>query len=218
VHLVTQDQTRASYDAVAATYAEALSDELARKPLDRALLTAFAGQVREVGRDERRVWDVGCGPGHVTAFLAGLGVRAAGVDLSGEMTGQAAKRHPDLTFSTGSMTVLPAADASWDGLVSFYSLIHMIDDADLRAALAEFRRVLADGGLLLLAVHAGEETRHLAEWFGTEVDVSFRFFDPAWLSAELERAGFAVESITRRQPYPGAEVATPRLYILARAA
>ena len=214
---MTQGQTRASYDAVAAAYAEALSDELARKPLDRALLTAFAEQVREVGSDERRVWDVGCGPGHVTAFLAGLGVRAAGVDLSGEMTGQAAKRHPDLTFSTGSMTALPAADASWDGLVSFYSLIHMIDDADLRAALAEFRRVLADGGLLLLAVHAGEETRHLAEWFGAEVDVSFRFFDPAWLSAELERAGFAVESLTRRQPYPGAEVATPRAYILARA-
>ena len=214
---MTQDQTRASYDAVAAAYAEALSGELACKPLDRALLTAFAEQVREVGRGETRVWDVGCGPGHVTAFLAGLGVRAAGVDLSGEMTVQAAKRHPDLTFSTGSMTALPAADASWDGLVSFYSLIHMIDDADLRAALAEFRRVLADGGLLLLAVHAGEETRHLAEWFDAEVNVSFRFFDPAWLSAELERAGFAVESLTRRQPYPGAEVATPRAYILARA-
>ena len=41
---MTQDSTRASYDAVAATYAEALSDELRRKPLDRALLTAFAEQ------------------------------------------------------------------------------------------------------------------------------------------------------------------------------
>ena len=214
---MTQDRTRTSYDAVAADYAEALSDELERKPLDRALLTAFAEQVREAGRGESRVWDVGCGPGHVTAFLAGLGLRAAGVDLSGEMAGQAAKRHPDLVFSTGSMTALPAAGASWDGLVSFYSLIHMIDDADLRAALGEFRRVLAGGGLLLLAVHTGEETRHLAEWFGAEVDVSFRFFDPAWLSAELERAGFAVESLTRRQPYPGAEVATPRAYFLARA-
>jgi hypothetical protein len=50
------------------------------------------------------------------------------------------------------------------------------------------------------------------------VDVSFRFFDPAWLGAELERAGFAVESLTRREPYPGAEVATPRAYFLARAA
>jgi len=210
--------TRASYDAVAGPYAEAMSDELRRKPLDRALLTAFAEQVREAAPDRARVWDVGCGPGHVTAFLAGLGLRAAGVDLSDAMVAQARKRHPDLEFSTGSMTALPAADASWDGLVSFYSLIHMIDDADLRAALAEYRRVLADGGLLLLAVHAGEEVRHSAEWFGAEVDVSFRFFDPAWLTTELERAGFTIESLTRRQPYPGAEVATPRAYYLARAA
>jgi ubiquinone/menaquinone biosynthesis C-methylase UbiE len=209
--------TRASYDAVAGAYAEAMSDELQRKPLDRALLTAFAEQVRQLARDGPRVWDVGCGPGHVTAFLAGLGLQVAGVDLSDGMVAQASKRHPDLEFSTGSMTALPASDGSWDGLVSFYSLIHMIDDADLRAALAEYRRVLADGGLLLLAVHAGQEVRHSADWFGAEVDVSFRFFDPAWLSTELEQAGFAVESLTRRQPYPGAEVATPRAYFLARA-
>ena len=209
--------TRASYDAVAGAYAEAMSDELRRKPLDRALLAAFAEQVREAAPDTARVWDVGCGPGHVTAFLAGLGLRAAGVDLSGAMVEQARKRHPDLEFSTGSMTALPASDASWNGLVSFYSLIHMIDDADLRAALAEYRRVLADGGLLLLAVHAGQEVRHSTDWFGAEVDVSFRFFDPAWLGTELERAGFAVESLTRRQPDPGAEVATPRAYFLARA-
>ena len=49
------------------------------------------------------------------------------------------------------------------------------------------------------------------------VDVSFRFFDPGWLSAELDRADFAVEALTRRQPYPGAEVATERAYFLARA-
>ncbi|MFZ0190960.1 MAG: hypothetical protein WAL72_28910, partial [Streptosporangiaceae bacterium] len=40
--------TRTSYDAVAAAYADQLSDELRRKPLDRALLTAFAEQVRAV--------------------------------------------------------------------------------------------------------------------------------------------------------------------------
>jgi len=122
-----------------------------------------------------------------------------------------------IEFAHDMRAALPAVDASWDGLVSFYSLIHMIDDADVRAALAEFRRVLAGGGLLLLAVHAGEETRHLAEWFGAEVDVSFRFFDLAWLGAELERASFTVESLTRREPYPGTEVATPRAYFLARA-
>ena len=209
--------TQASYDAVAAAYADQFSDELRHKPLDRALLTAFAEQVRSAGTRRSRVWDVGCGPGQITAFLAGLGLDAAGVDLSCEMVAQARARHPDLDFRTGSMTALPAPDGSWDGLVGFYSLIHLIDDGDVRTALAEFRRVLADSGLLLLAVHAGEEVRHFAEWFGVPVDVSFRFFDPAWLSAELDRAGFTVEALTRRQPYPGAEVATERAYFLARA-
>lgn len=232
--------TRTSYDAVAAAYADQLSDELQGKPLDRALLTAFAEQVQAVtpaqspaagpsqtraadpsqtppSRTGRaRVWDVGCGPGHVTAFLAGLGLDAAGIDLSGQMVAQARARHPDLEFSTGSMTALPAPDGSWDGLVCFYALIHMIEDADVRTALAEFRRVLADYGLLLLAVHAGEEVRLSQEWFGAPVDVSFRFFDPGWLSAELDRAGFAVEALTRRQPYPDVEVATERAYFLAR--
>jgi SAM-dependent methyltransferase len=209
--------TQASYDAVAASYADAMSDELRRKPLDRALLTAFAEQVRQAGSGQGLVWDVGCGPGHVTAFLAGLGLAAAGIDLSGEMVAQARARHPDLEFRTGSMTALPARDGTWDGLVSFYSLIHMIDDADLRTALAEYRRVLAHGGLLLLAVHAGQEVRHSTEWFGAQVDVSFRFFDPDWLAGELDKAGFAVEAITCRQPYPGAEVATERAYFPARA-
>lgn len=209
--------TRASYDAIAAAYADQFSDELRHKPLDRALLTAFAEQVRLAGSGRSRVWDIGCGPGHVTAFLAGLGLDAAGVDLSDGMVAQAQARHPDLEFSVGSMTALPAPDGSWDGLVSFYSLIHMIGDADVRTALAEFRRVLAVGGLLLLAVHAGEEVRHSTEWFGAPVDVSFRFFDPGWLGAELDHAGFTVEALTRRQPYPGAEVATERAYFLARA-
>lgn len=249
--------TRTSYDAVAAAYADQLSDELRRKPLDRALLTAFAEQVRAVTpaqpstvtparasatgpaqpptatparasatdpghasaarTSQPRVWDVGCGPGHVTAFLAGLGLDAAGIDLSGQMVAQARTRHPVLEFSAGSMTALPAPDGSWDGLICFYALIHMIEDADVRTALAEFRRVLADGGLLLLAVHAGEEVRHSQEWFGAPVDVSFRFFDPGWLSAELDRVGFTVEALTRRQPYPDAEVATERAYFLARA-
>jgi SAM-dependent methyltransferase len=210
-------RTQVSYDAVAVAYADQLSDELRRKPLDRALLTAFAEQVQTGGSGRARVWDVGCGPGHLTAFLAGLGLDAAGIDLSGQMVAQARARHPDLEFSVGSMTALPAPDGSWDGLVCFYALIHMIEDTDVRIALAEFRRVLADGGLLLLAVHAGEEVWHTEEWFGAQVDVSFRFFDPGWLSAELSRAGFTVEALTRRQPYPDAEVATERAYFLARA-
>jgi len=84
--------TRVSYDAVAAVWADQFGDELRRKPLDRALLTAFAEQVRPAGRGPARVWDVGCGPGRVTAFLARLRLDAAGIDLSEGMVAQARAR------------------------------------------------------------------------------------------------------------------------------
>ena len=112
--------TRASYDAVASGYAEAMSDELRHKPLDRALLTVFAEQVRLGGRrpsDPARVWDVGCGPGHVTAFLAGLGLDAAGIDLSDRMVAQARARHPGLEFRTrlddGTAVPATASGTAW---------------------------------------------------------------------------------------------------------
>jgi hypothetical protein len=53
--------TRASYDAVATAYAERLRDELAAKPLDRAMLAGFAEVVRATGAGP--VADVGCGAG-----------------------------------------------------------------------------------------------------------------------------------------------------------
>jgi ubiquinone/menaquinone biosynthesis C-methylase UbiE len=65
------------YDEVAETYAERLGDELAGKPLDRALLRAFAEQLAAGAPGV--VVDVGCGPGHVTAFLAGCGLAVAGL-------------------------------------------------------------------------------------------------------------------------------------------
>jgi hypothetical protein len=41
--------TRASYDAVAGGYAERFRDELAARPLDRAMLAGFAELVRTAG-------------------------------------------------------------------------------------------------------------------------------------------------------------------------
>lgn len=41
--------TRTAYDAVAVDYARLLADELAAKPLDRALLTTFAEEVLAAG-------------------------------------------------------------------------------------------------------------------------------------------------------------------------
>jgi hypothetical protein len=53
------DTTRAAYDAVATRYAELFRDSVEDRPLDRALVTAFAEYVRGAGAGpaaSRRVW------------------------------------------------------------------------------------------------------------------------------------------------------------------
>jgi SAM-dependent methyltransferase len=214
-----QSRVRRSYDAVTDAYVERVHDELHHKPLDRALLTAFAEQVQHDFSPGASVCDAGCGPGHVGAFLAGLGLAVTGIDLSPAMVARARVLHPDIAFEVGTMTALEAGDGRWQGLIAFYSIIHLTGDAEIRAALSEFHRTLVDQGLLLIAVHLGQEgdaTVHADEMLGIGVDMDFRYFDAEWLEGEVRAAGFDLEARLVRAPYPDVEVQTTRAYFLAR--
>jgi ubiquinone/menaquinone biosynthesis C-methylase UbiE len=201
---------RESYDAVAQEYSARLGDELAGKPLDRALLAALIEQTA----DGAPVADLGCGPGHVAAWLASHGAPSVGIDLSPEMIAIGRREHPQVEFREGDFLSLPAADAEFGSAVALYSVIHL-EPAGLGAAFGEMHRVLRPGGLLLVAFHVGTEVRHTGEWWGHAVDVDFHFFEPEVVSAPLEGAGFTVEARLERANYP-AEVQTRRAYLLAR--
>ncbi|WP_371800032.1 methyltransferase domain-containing protein [Streptomyces sp. NBC_01707] len=114
--------TRASYDTVAADYAEILRTELGHRPLDRAMLAAFVELVQ--ASDAGPVADIGCGPGRVTGHLQSLGLTARGIDLSPEMIAVARRTHPDLRFDVGSMNALDLEDGSLGGIIAWYSIIH----------------------------------------------------------------------------------------------
>jgi SAM-dependent methyltransferase len=202
---------RRSYDRVAGRYADELIDELGYKPLDRALLAVLAEDVR--GRGGGLVADLGAGPGQVAAHLRDLGAEALALDLSPEMAAIGRDRL-GLTTVAGSLTALPFRDGGLAGATAFYCLIHL-DDAGLDATLPELARVVAAGGPLLVAFHTGEEVRHLDEWWDEQVDVDFRFLQPGPIAERLERAGFVVEAVLERAPYPD-EADTHRAYILAR--
>jgi SAM-dependent methyltransferase len=188
---------QAGYDAVAADYAEWVSNDLATKPLDRALLAAFAELVHADGR--RPVGDLGCGPGRVTAHLRRLGLRAFGVDLSPAMVALARRTYPELRFDEGSLTAVDAPDGALGGIVAWYSIIHTPPE-DLPVVFAEFHRVLAPGGHLLLAFQVGDEPCHLAEAFGHVVSLDFYRFQPDRIAQLLGEAGLAVSARLLREP------------------
>ncbi|MBA2807729.1 class I SAM-dependent methyltransferase [Streptomyces sp. KM273126] len=192
-HRATAD----AYDAVAMVYAELPRNDLNDLPLDRAVLAAFAETVRAAGSGP--VAELGCGPGPVTAHLRDLGLDVFGVDLSPVMIDLAREAYPDLRFEVGSMDALDLDDGRLQGIVSWYSVIH-IPPQDVPPYFAEFRRVLAPDGTLLLAFFESEGGPTTA--FDHKVTTAYRWSidDLAGLAGE---AGFIEVGRMLREPCEG---------------
>lgn len=205
------DDIRHAYGTIAEEYARRFASELDQKPLDRALLRALVDETPA----DALIADVGCGPGHVAAFLAAHGAHSLGVDLSPEMVGLARRLYPSVNFSVGDMLSLPAPDGAWGAMVVLYSVIHLEED-ELPAACAEFERVLRPGGAALISFHGGTEVRHLDDWWGHSVSLDAHFRTAAAVSRALEGAGLHVEAQLERDPYLAVEGPTTRIYLLAR--
>lgn len=100
-------------------------------------------QLRE--RRPGRVADIACGTGILAARIARELTPDAvyGVDMAEGMLDQARARSAQVTWLTGPAERLPFDDGSLDAVVTS-SAFHFFDQP---AALAEFHRVLAPGGL-----------------------------------------------------------------------
>ena len=205
-------RVRSSYDVVAAAYADHLVEELAGLPFETWLLdrviTHAAGQP---------VVEVGSGPGHVTAYLAGGGADATGIDLSPAMVAEACRRFEGRSFEVGDMRRLtrPATSHGWAAVLGWYSLIHLAA-SEWPDAVAALARPLAPGGWLVLGVHAGTEVRHIDEWFGHHVDLDVVLHEPAFVVEVVEAAGLVEVEWYLRGPRTARQETTQRLYVVGR--
>ncbi len=206
-------RVRASYDAVAPAYADHLVDELlGQQPFECWLLDRVAGHT-----DGGPVIEVGCGPGHVTAYLAEAGADASGLDLSPAMVAEARRRFPDGDYQVGDLRRLmrPVSGAGWAAVLAWYSLIHLAP-SELSDAVGALSRPLLPGGWLVIALHAGSEVRHFDEWFDAPIDLDFVLHDPAEIVALVEAAGLRDVEWYLRGPIPSRDETTQRLYVVGR--
>lgn len=100
-------------------------------------------------RPGRATLEVGCGEGRVARDLARLGHRVTGVDSSPTLLRHAREADPDGDYVLADAAALPFADASFDVVVAFNSLM---DIEDMPGAVREARRVLASDGCFCVCV------------------------------------------------------------------
>jgi uncharacterized protein len=209
---VRDERVRAAYTAVSTAYAEHLVDELEHLPFESWLL-------RRVGAlsPDHPVVEVGCGPGHVTHFLAEAGARATGMDLTPAMVEEARRRFPDGDYVVGDLRALmrPPDAAGWGAVVAWYSLIHLAP-AELPAAVAALSRPMVPGGWLVVALHAGSGVRHVDSWMEVDVDVDLMFHEPAAVRSAATAAGLVDIEWYQRGPITTRGETTERFYLLAR--
>ncbi|MEU8225417.1 class I SAM-dependent methyltransferase [Kribbella sp. NPDC048915] len=182
---------RTSYDTVAISYAERVVDGAVEEDASFDLLA-------ELVPAGRPVLDVGCGPGRTTALLAARDLPVIGIDLSPGMIDVARRDHPELDFRVGSMTALDLPDDAVGGIVSWWSIIHLPRDVVPRA-FAEFRRVLAPDGVLLIGFHLGTETTHKTSGYGGH---PMNVHVHRWTAAALTEIALAVGLTPYRSGLP----------------
>jgi SAM-dependent methyltransferase len=139
------------------------------------------------------VADLGCGTGRVTAHLDALGVEAFGVDLSTVMVDLARTSHPHLRFDVGSITDLDLPDCAVGGILAWYSTIHT-PPRDLPGVFAEFSRVLAPRGYLLVGFHVGDGRHPRTVTYRDAVSVDAYDVTPERVADLARQAGLVVQA------------------------
>lgn len=190
-----------SYSARAAEYIAILGSIDDMHLLDRARIEQWGEQI------SGSVLDAGCGPGHWTHHLHQRGVDISGIDLVQEFIDGARERFPGVPFRMASLRAIDAEDSSLGGVLAWYSLIHL-EPEDLPHVLAEFARVLASNGELLIGFFEGEP----AEPLNHAVTTAY-YWSVEEMSRLLVNAGFDVLDVQTRQD-PGSR---PHAAISARA-
>ncbi len=145
-----------------------------------------------------RVADIACGTGILAARIADelLPEEVYGVDMADGMLAQARRRSSSVHWKKGPAEELPFADGFLDAVVTT-SAFHFFDQP---AALREFHRVLAPGGLVAVATISPRQILPI-QMFAAGRWAPAHNPSPAAMRNLFEGAGFTVDDQHRvRRP------------------
>jgi len=101
--------------------------------------------------EEDKVLDVGCGNGRLYDYFKDLNINYTGVDISRKLLDEARKKHPEIRFVKDDMRDMKSVgDERFDCIFFVASFHHLPSDADRLKALKIAKKLLKDGGKILM--------------------------------------------------------------------
>ncbi len=153
----------------------------------KTLLAKFLKRVK-IGAE---VLDIGCGAGVPAAkTLAKKGYKVTGIDFSDSMLRLARRHVPKARFLRMDMTRLKFKPNSFDGAVSFYSIIHVPREKHVKIY-KSLHKILKPGDIALLNASGADN------WEGYEKDylgvpMFWSHYGPEKTAKTIESAGFEI--------------------------
>ncbi len=206
---IINKKTKRAYNQAARRYHDLFHDEMNEKEYDRKLLDSFASRFHK----DSLICDAGCGPsGHIGRYIFDKGIPVIGVDISDKCVEMAWKHNPEMRFVCGDIGCLGFADASFDGIIAYYSIIDT-PKKFVNGIFNEFRRVLKKDGCLLIAVKAGTEEGYIYDLLGLKTEIYFALFTEEEIVRYYGQAGFLMEFLEKRNPYDF-EIGNERIFAI----
>ncbi|MHB1045223.1 MAG: class I SAM-dependent methyltransferase [Thermoanaerobaculia bacterium] len=164
---------------------------------ERLIVVFRERRARLIDRRARRgrVLDVGCGRGVLPAQLRRRGWDAHGLELS-ETSATHAREVLGIPVFVGPLEESPYEEGTFAAVVFWHVLEHLRDP---RSALGRARRLLAPGGLLVVAVPNFESLQARVGgrgWFHLDVPRHYHHFGLGVLARLLDEEGFDVEDVS----------------------
>jgi ubiquinone/menaquinone biosynthesis C-methylase UbiE len=173
---------REGYNAIANRY-------LAERTRDSADVRLL-GDLMERLPAGANMLDAGCGAGVPISQILSERFHVTGIDFSEAQIELARKNVPNAKFLCKDMTKLDFPDGTFDGIASYYAIIH-IPREEHQALLANFYRMLKPGGLALLCLGAEHLVDDIDEnYLGTRMYWSH--YDSETYLKILQECGFSI--------------------------
>jgi ubiquinone/menaquinone biosynthesis C-methylase UbiE len=158
------------------------------------------------------VLDLGCGSGDPADVEITKKHKVTGVDISQTQINLARQKVPDGHFIHGDAGSVDFPSASFDAVISFYTLEH-IPREEHGSVLGHIYQWLKAGGFLLISMEAGDYNDVMGDWLGVPMFISC--FNPVMMKQLVVHEGFEVLETAIETQMEG-KIEIPYHWILAR--